>query len=400
MSRTRTSAISRPAGGKRYAEFNGTVIADSVQPAASPWVQHTCVDTSGYGPDHNLNITHIDLSGVQPLTGEIIGVNRVDRWENNYPTGSSSVPGFGLTPPGFASVAEVATATISRSNPTRPYVSVPNFLFELKDLPGMIRDIGRLKLYGKGESGGPIGHAPSAKDAANHYLSGVMGWAPLISDLRKLTNFQEKVNNRVTDLDNLFNGNGGLHRSVGKANPKTGKPGSWVFQTNKVSSVFIDTLGPSLTVKAEESILWERWGTVRWMSTALPSYHLSRKQMDQKARNLVLGLNVNPKAIWDAVPWSWMIDWYANMGEYLGTYHNALPCAPSVVCVMTHKKAEIAWTRSDQYVLQVHGGYGSRITETKDRSVVSGPSLTATIPFLSGRHFSILGALALQRFSR
>jgi hypothetical protein len=35
----------------------------------------------------------------------------------------------------------------------------------------------------------------------------------------------------------------------------------------------------------------------------------------------VLGIGLDPgnisSAAWEAIPWSWLIDWFANVGEYL-----------------------------------------------------------------------------------
>lgn len=398
MSRSRTYAVSSPGTRTRYSNFLGTIVTDESLGPFSPFVRSICDDAIGVG-DHPLNIDHVDLSGMLPLNGAVITSNRTDLWGNYYSPLARVSPGIG-TFLSLPSIGVVATAVVARSNPSRPYVSIPNFIYELKDLPAMIRDIGRLKLYGKGLRYGPRGLKPSARDISNHYLSSVMGWSPLIQDLRKLIKFQEAVSKRVDVLDRLFNKNGGLHRTVGKPNSAKGITGMWVEnQLTTNPNLVIDSVGPGIRVRSTSSKSKTMWGSVRWTATSLPPVKLSRQELSRMARNLVFGLNVNPEAIWDAIPWSWMIDWYANVGDFLAANHNAIPCRASAVCVMVHYKAIDSWSRIDGFQSEVTGGTGTLRHEMKQRSIQS-PTLTATIPFLSDGQLSILSALAIQRFSR
>nr|UJQ84948.1 MAG: putative maturation protein [Leviviridae sp.] len=407
MSRIRTSSFAGGAGGKRFRSFNGSVINDETHPPIADFVKSVCIDDVGKGVDHLLSITHSDLSGIAPLTGED-GVNGAG-WYYKYlgwiPDANAAPPspisGSLLPLPGV-----VATATLARSNPSRPVVSVPNFLFELKDLPGMIHEIGMLKLlrrYSPKEyyriaqaEGG------SSKFAANRFLSYTMGWQPLISDLRKMFEFRDSVKNRVKDLDVLFNQNGGLHRTVGKArvpsksNGFKGSPGAWEETNTTSGTVFIDTgNGQLVTCRRDTITTTHMWGSVRWTNPYPKHPRLSHQELEKLARSIIFGLNVTPKEIWDAVPWTWLVDWFANFGDYLDSTNNVLALAPSVPLVMTHMRTEESWTRSDN-LKWLTGGNGIRLYETKSR-ITQGATLSATIPIISGRQFSILGALALQR---
>jgi hypothetical protein len=300
----------------------------------------------------------------------------------------------------------VATRTKALSNPSRAYVSIPNFLFELKDLPGMIRDIGKLKLIGRRARSLPHwqrGKPLTAKDAANLQLSYQMGWQPLISDLRRMLDFQQKVDRRINDLENLFVRNRGLRRVVGKERAESarrrGAPGMWKSTVNTSSTSTVESnLGIILSCRVEKTTSMEKWGSVRWTSTALPGTRYSNRQLRILARSLVFGLNHNPKALWDAIPWSWLVDWFTNVGDFLEANTNVIPVQCSNVCVMTHTRTEEVWSRTN-FELEVHGGYGTKILETKKRSLNAG-TLSATFPFISGRQFSILGALAIQRMKR
>lgn len=409
MSRIRTSSIAGGLGGNKYREFTHNVI-DNVNHAAIPgYVKSVCIDDVGKGVDHLLSIEHTDLSGIAPLNGTLVEGNATFFWIYRY---TNWVPDANVAAPSpitgslLPLPAVVATATLARSNPSRPVVSVPNFIFELKDLPGMIHEIGTLKLLRKyspkeyyriaAAEGG------NSKFAANKFLSYQMGWRPLISDLRKMFEFRDAVKNRSRDLDILFNQNGGLHRSVGKAqvakksNGFKASPGAWEETLTSQGSMIIESgLGKLITVRRDTITKTSMWGSVRWTNPYPKHPRLSDQELEKLARSIIFGSNITPKEIWDAVPWTWLVDWFANFGDYLDSTNNVLALAPSVPLVMTHTRTEESWTRTDQESW-CSGGYGHRLYETKTR-VTQGATLSATIPIISGSQFAILGALALQR---
>nr|UJQ85670.1 MAG: putative maturation protein [Leviviridae sp.] len=272
----------------------------------------------------------------------------------------------------------------------------------------MIRDIGYLKLAAQRllskEHLRRLQLDKSARGLANQQLSVQMGWQPLISDLAKLVDFQGRVDRKVVELDTLFNKNGGLHRTVGNNPDAARKPGSRQRQSlwsNSVEStsgtITLDSaIGQLIQAVAKTHTSAESWGSIRWEATSTPKTHYSNKELTRRARNIVLGLNLTPKQIWDAVPWSWLVGWFTNIDEYLGAHTNVIPVTCSNVCIMRRTRTTVSYSRVGAGITTFVGGIGTTIYETKSRSVTSG-SLSASIPFLSGRQLSILGALAIQR---
>lgn len=264
----------------------------------------------------------------------------------------------------------------------------------------MLRDIGKLKfLLSDLKKLGQDFRPRNAREFANHQLAVQMGWQPLISDIRKMMDFHSKVDKRILALDALLN-NGGLHRTVGKGRPasKTRKAITpmWSDVVTTQNTLTIESgLGLLIQVRADKITRTEKWGSVRWIPTNPPSTRYSNQDLTRLARSLVFGLNLNTKAIWDAIPWTWLIDWFTNAGDYLDATNNQVPCVPSLPCVMTHTEHTESWTRIDGNKT-IDGGSGTRRYEQKHRSI-NAASLSASIPFLSGRQLSILGALAIQR---
>lgn len=408
MTRLRTQSYPSSGGGTRQRSFNANYFNNDVQ-APFTVLTNTCEDSTGKGSDHPCYITHMIKNGVTPLTGSI-GVVGMPGWFTWYYGYNSWYPDFlvsqtlGHLPNTLPSVGAMATTVLAKSNPSKPYVSLPNFLYELKDLPGMIRDIGHIKHQLGGLVKGPSrsGSALSARDLANHQLAAQMGWDPLISDLRKMLDFQSQVDRRIVDLENLFVKNEGLHRTVGKSRPPTakggGRSGMWTQVLNSSSTVTVESaLGIPIQCRLDQQTTVECWGSTRWTSVARPGTDFSSKKLAQMARLLVFGLNINTKAVWDAFPWTWLIDWFTNVGDYLEANTNVIPVVSSTPCIMTHEKTVTTWTRIDGYQNDIAGATGSTVYESKARTIAV-PTISATIPFLSGRQLSILGALAVQRF--
>lgn len=389
--RSRTYNFPRPTGGNAYRTISGSVVVNTTQTSGTI-LQSKCDDVSGNPKGENpLSIVSYDNSGILPLNGELdSGFGNVKRYSNFYPINTIS-PAIDLTVT-LPTSASVALSTLAASNPSRPYVSVPNFVYELKDLPEMIRDIGRIKLYAKRYyyRKSPNGYRTvlTSKDIANHYLSGIMGWSPLFSDIRKMLNIQAQVDRKTYELDRLFNHHKGLHRTI--------RSNSWKFVLSSETTELIETsLGVNVSCKVFKTTTAEMWGSVRWFSTViLPRKH-SSSELHKQAMNLVLGLNLNPKAVWDAFPWTWFVDWFLDVGTYLQAYTNVIDVIPSLPCVMTHIRTEAHYTRNDS-LTWLRGGDGVRIHETKLRSIQSGTP-SASMPFLTARQLSTLASLAVQR---
>lgn len=350
------------------------------------YTRELCVDDLGKTVDHPLSITRTDRRGIVPLDGELfINPTTYRKFLKYIPsTQGGFSPGHLST--SIPSIGTVATAVLARSNPSRATLSLPNFVFELKDLPGMIRDIGRLKLLYKNRKY----LARPVKESANYYLSYQMGWKPLISDLRKMLDFQSHVDKKMRELDRLYN-NGGLQRKV--------RIPSW---TQVVSSESAQTAESSITsdVTFNRTIITEieRWGTVRWYPSSRPSTRLSSKQLARLARRLAFGLRPSSKVVWDAIPWTWLIGWFSNADEFIQAHDNGIPLTHSVPCIMTRTTTNYFWRRTDPNTW-ASGGNSSLLYQTLERSLSSG-TLSASIPFLTGRQLSILGALNIQRFKR
>lgn len=356
-----------------------------------PYEYHFCQDVVNERLTDNPLTIKFEGRQFVPMNG------RIDTAPGTYSEFKDHIPDYMKVPLSHAtgitslipSVGEVATAAIARSNPSKPYISIPNFLYELKDLPEMIRDIGNLKRQLQNTRRKGIQQV-TAKNAASHQLSYQMGWEPLISDLRKLVDFQAQLDKKLQELEQLYNG-GGIQRRI--------RSPAW--RASKTEQVYTNfPIESTITGSALGDVIRystvERWATVRWYPTTLPDMRFSSKQMARLARDLVFGMHaISAKQIWDAIPWTWLIGWFSNVDEYIQAHSNTIPLTHSKPCIMTKTETKTVWIRKDAQ-LWAKGGYGAAGYSTKERVISSG-TLSATLPLLSKRQISILGALAIQR---
>lgn len=269
---------------------------------------------------------------------------------------------------GLPSDVSSATIAASRSNPGSPGVDLPLLLFELKDLPDMIRQTG-IQFLGR--------RKPSH---VRNNLNNDFGWAPLIGDLSKLLKFQEMVDNRISILRDLHEGKTHTRTVTVFSDSYT------VKQDKRLYSGFLEALHGTVTTRVSV----KKWASIKWVPTVQPPG--LQRNIHREAVQLVLGLRLRPRALWDAMPWSWLVDWYSNVGDFLQATDNTYATFASA-CVMERYSA-------DTTIIPTHGSLVKGATQgtirrtTKSRKANIPISLTAESPLLGAKQLSILFQLA------
>ena len=275
----------------------------------------------------------------------------------------------------------VAWEILSKSNPSVPHVSVPTALGELKDLPGLVKGYGDNLL----------------KNIANGYLSWRWAIKPMISDLRKILRFRKAVNDRLTWLYKLRAGET-LRRRVSLGT---------TLLSDSPTSVFIDTTGCWIVGTSKLFYARKAWGSAQWKlqpNSVLPN--VGARELDRLAWRLTFGITSHEAlaTAWELTPWSWLVDWFANVGTIIAATNNTVGCTWSNVCYMRTTEAIRVVTintqssDSDQVAALTGQDYYYR-TIRKERFVVS-PTLPVPVPqlpIITGGQWSILAALAAQR---
>lgn len=177
-----------------------------------------------------------------------------------------------------------------RLRPDLTTVSVPNFLAELDDIKSLV------KLWKKNIS--------LAKNVAGLFLNYKFGWKPTIGDVQAMvssvTGFQQKLAEFERSLDVLFK-----RRTIVE---RRSLRGSGSFAWGPASG----TCKWSITMTSELS------AGIAWRPQPLAVM----SNFEKNLRGLLdtLGFQLNPRIIWDEIPFSFVVDWFFGVGAWLENF--------------------------------------------------------------------------------
>jgi hypothetical protein len=372
--RTRNQTFPRP-GGK--AAFNWEGPYDPSPGAQVTTDSANCTDVTGNAGDcEPLTITKLTTQG--GIVNRTFGGTDTDNWFSNWICQyfRTSSGGQHLSVTGVPNDATRCTEAVKRTNPSRPYVDVPVNLLDMRGGIQRIRDAGNSIRSAIRRSGG-------------HVLEYEFMIKPLVGDIVKLLNAGDQIDRRIAEINRMYDNPTGLRRTVSH--------GSW-------SSVAEDS---SLTIQSTYDVLraYARWTTtvncrthVRWAPQSRVGLKPSPHAIRAMAVRSVLGLTVDFSTLWEIMPWSWMIDWFGNVGDFLVANRNIVPARLIGVYPMKHTRTEFSFPAFSRIIRgrPTTVSSGLRIRESKTRSI-GAVALSAHFPFLDRRQVGILAALAASR---
>lgn len=341
----------------------------------TPLVSETCDDIVG----NRLGVNTFSLSYTRkrPVTASFWGPtpNPAHYWDN-YPCVPSRVVS-GVSLPTAPSTSAAAATLVARTNPSRPSVLLPTFIFELRELPDLVRKLG-------------VGALKGAADLNLRYQFGIR---PFLSDLKKLILFQAATERKLQELVSLRR-NGGLRSRYTIAHD---------VATRVDAKTLIQSSPTSLYRQSSVTTTRRIWGSARWVPSELLR-HTDSSDMASLSRKLVLGLHHSQVTlnVWEALPWSWLVDWFTNTGDLLTGSNNSIAHTVGSCCIMIHNETEDRGAITGEALT---GGRRLVLSDNVDVIVVgsknrylAAPGFTATLPLLTGRQLSILGSLAAMRY--
>jgi hypothetical protein len=299
-----------------------------------------------------------------PIADQIVPYDPINHWG-------------GLT---VIDLNNLAWSILAGTNPNVPHVSVPTAIGELKDLPSLI------KVRGDG----------LLRKIAQGHLSWRWGLRPMLSDLRKLCNFARAFDNRLMELYSLRDGRIMRRRChLGKEKALT---------TNETNHWFHAGFGVLLQGPLQYHYTKEVWGTAQWKlapDSVLPE--LGFGPLKNLANRLNYGITSHEAlaTAWELTPWSWLVDWFSNIGDVIAATNNSVSLHWQKICVMRHlvqtidakvdRSISTPWVTLDSdYVLWY---------ERKERYPCTPflPFPYPQLPIIDGGKMSILASLAALR---
>lgn len=384
MSMTRTRLKTKTFTGSRTERFTPFTTNSNSYVSSS----ETCVDLAGDGAGDNQAFTVTRetrdgglINGIEAslLSGYI--------W-NNYPCAyvEDSYLTTHLSIPGQPSDGSLATSALARTQPYRPEMVSWENVEDLGSLLGLIRDLFRNKVQ-------LLERLTSRKAwrslqrAAKLNLLYQFGIAPAISDLKTLMHFQNSVDHRVKEIERLY-GHRGLRRTLHMWDGSN---------TTTIASQTIQSQGVLLHARIVKTTTVHVKAHVRWR--AIFPIHLSDAEMRARAIRAILGSEIDPFTVYELMPWSWLIDYFSNLGQIVKAAKNLTTVTHDSVRIMEHRR-----TRSSSYNHDTTGSGSNKITcspmlvtsESKKRRLAT-PTLIAQETILTGGQLSILGSLLMTK---
>jgi hypothetical protein len=263
---------------------------------------------------------------------------------------------------------EAATRGAARTNPSRPYIDLPVEIAQIHEIPDILRRAGDSVLSRVGQSN----------------LALQFGIQPVAEDLANLLNVQQVTAHRAEQLVRARQ-KGGMKRTI------VVDAGS----AEELRNTFLHTDGLFI----RENVNWWTGETVkvhaRWTPDEDFSHLTQNDEMYRLARRAVTGGIIDYSTIWELVPWSWLVDYFGNVGETFAANRNVVGMTLSDVSVMRHTVTRCSWGGTSGSDFTMSGFTGRWETKTRKTSFVA-PVLSSD-NFFNSNQVGILASLASTR---
>ena len=371
--------------------------------------------SSCYGVDHREILckrTYRYFDPVQRILHEYKG-----GWiPRNWPTNEFSqkdLTGVGVSGKFSGSYGDGSALGPRAWNQYKPKLSMADlgiFAGESREIPRMLKTtaegFGDLFRQTYGNLTSPC----MGKKVANHWLNHQFGWVPFANDISKFINLA--VDGRAA-LQRTIDHNGHWLKRKGPIGfsdsdivetlVATATDGKYIYPPNPEPLVFNMQLNGQ---SASTSKIYLCKSTRSWFSGAfrywIPSFAEPDKALNTMQNYLRLyGARVSPLLVWNLTPWSWLIDWYTNVGDNISNFQSISQdnMAAAYAYVMQEKLCEYL----NRTTLHLKVGPVSpewrRGAITKTRRHASPYGFTTDFSNFSSYQWSILTALGFSRFS-
>lgn len=361
------------------ATSNVAPVANSFQDCddshGTPWTDSVFSTGRSKFPRVHLNGTRVQTGIMYTITNVPLNVGLggkyiTEPWEIHGTVAGSKYP-----------TSTLANKALANANPNTPVVDLPVSILELRELPGLLRDAGRIALK----------RLDATRAGAKANLMGQFGIIPVINDVRTLLDFADKVAEREAYLIRLNSEKPiRIKRKITEQTwDVTVTPVAWA--SNAENSATFNKI--RLNYKTTSTY----WYSVRAHLSVL----LSQREIQSLAFRTTLGLDtVSVSSLWELLPWSWLIDWFSDMGDILAAHRTGIPFTYSHLNIMCKTEYRINGSfpsvRPTMSVTLANPD-GTAVHKTRTPVPIVWAFPTLRIPYLGARQWSILSSLLILR---
>lgn len=345
--------------------------------------------------------------------------------DNGFWVGDSYADLAGKTVSSLPKLSSYHSMAWDKTKPQIPQANLAQFVYELRDLPGMLKTTAKAfslrwgNLVTRGKRGGASIAEMAPTEAADHYLNHEFGWAPFLGDI---ANMYDVFNKTAEHISRLVRDNGRYirRRRVLEQSDETTVPITPGVDSGTIpSSEMRDPLGfpmcnlystPNGTARGYCSFT-KRTRKRVW---AVGSFAYYRPEFDPKNfsegpfRELqtvqqimtLYGLRINPTLLYKIMPWSWLADWFTNFGHHIERLDDWVTDGINARYLYVMKTEESFMTKTCH--LNFYSGLLTlnfqRRLLTKQREVADSPyGFNTPWNSLSPRQWAILGAIGFGK---
>jgi hypothetical protein len=239
------------------------------------------------------------------------------------------------------------------------------------------------------------------RSVGGNYLNYEFGWKPVERDLRAAA---QATKDAITIL-RQYEANRGNALRRRYSFPRIQTESTTVLGTDVVLQPdiriggFFDKSGGTLSrTDTKQTDIWFSGAFTYYVTPGISSSKLAAYEA---AANKLLGTRLTPSLVWELAPWSWLTDWFVDMGALIGNIQSAV-LDGSVMWygyVMCRQRAGSLYTNTGirlnkQPAMTVQAYYR---TETKQRVRASPFGFGLSPNAFSMKQWSILAALGISK---
>lgn len=303
----------------------------------------------------------------------------------------------------------------SKASPTKPLNDFAVSIGELREGVPILSSLLRLKNQAKiisqaAQSGrlvslgssGSAARREAAKLAASGYLTYEFDFKPTLSDIRSLCSLSQKAEEHYEKI--VAQGSKGTRRRRTLLSTRNVS-----FRSSQLYGygVVLPTQAYSKKGLWSETIVDELnvWfsGSFRWPPMKYTDTTFGRTRELYQRLQYLYGLEVNPRSLYQLTPWSWLLDWFSNVGTVVSnvTDMTTTGLVSSYAYVMAHTKQVTTWSLNGVQLSDpsqtVINSSTTQIKDCKQRVGASPFGFAFQPESLSQRQLAILLALGISR---
>jgi len=293
----------------------------------------------------------------------------------------------------------------------KPTMSLPNSLLELKDFKSLGKTLGNLA-YFMGQTAKTFAKLPKKwtikkllATAADSHLQGSFNIMPLLGDIAAVQRTMRETEKELAQLIARQHMVQKRHFNASMHDSYQDSDSGWLSGTKSVPSGHPPIYGNAkcrrITNYGTRLFHAEIWYSY-WLGTAEIEQARIRAYLDK------LGVNLNPAIIWNAIPWSFVVDWFVGIGPWLSqfTSRNIEPIVIIHRFLYSYKVGRSIYLSGKIEPIDNHHGGAETLQawheETLYKRVVGMPDIYRAIQTsgLNPKEFLLGASLAYLRWTR